>query len=128
MRNAIKYGGYAMMLTKAALQIREFQEKRSRRRKLRTARDLMVGATVGTALGAAAGVLFAPRPGEETRENLRRKADETISSAKESIADKTVNIRDAVRSRKEDYLEIADKCADAIREVHQEAARKQRKS
>lgn len=128
MRNAIKYGGYAMMLTKAALQIREFQEKRSRRRKLRTARDLMVGATVGTALGAAAGVLFAPRSGEETREELRRKADETISSAKENIADKTVNIRDAVRSRKDEYLEIADKCADAIREVHQEAARKQRKS
>ncbi|MFP4031914.1 MAG: YtxH domain-containing protein [Desulfococcaceae bacterium] len=128
MRNAIKYGGYAMILTETARRVWDFQKKRERRRKIRTARDLMMGATMGTAAGAAAGVLFAPRSGEETREAIRRKTDQTLSAAKENIADKTVDLREAVRSRKDEYLEIADKCADAIREVHQEAARKQRKS
>jgi gas vesicle protein len=128
MRNAIKYGGYAMILTEAVRRVRDFQEKKARVRKFRTTRDLLLGATAGAAIGAAAGVLFAPRSGEETREAIRQKTDETLSAAKENIADKTVDIREAVRSRKEDYLEIADKCADAIREVHEEAARKQRKS
>ena len=128
MRNVIKYGGYAMFITEATRRVLDFQGKKARQRKIRTARDLMVGATLGTAVGAAAGVLFAPRSGEETREAIRRKTDETLSAAKENIADKTVDLREAVRSRKDEYLEIADKCADAIREVHREVARKQRKS
>jgi gas vesicle protein len=123
MRNALKYGGYAMLLTETTRRVREFQERKARERRRRTARDLVIGATVGTAVGAAAGVLFAPRSGAETRRELGRKAGEQLQDAKETLANQTGAVATAVRSRKDEYLEIAEKCADAIREVHKEAAR-----
>lgn len=124
MHNALKYGGYAMIFAETARRFGDFQRKNERRRRLRTARDMAFGAAVGTAVGVAAGLLFAPRSGEETREAISRKTGESLHSLKEAVQEKTENISEAVRTRKEDYLEIADKCADAIREVHKEAARK----
>lgn len=112
-----------MLLTETTRRIREFQERKAREKRRRTTRDLVIGATVGTAVGAAAGVLFAPRSGAETRRELGRKAGEQLHDAKETLAEKTDTVTSAVRSRKDEYLDIAEKCADAIREVHKEAAR-----
>lgn len=39
-------------------------------------RDFMVGVLVGSAVGAAAALLYAPMTGAETRERIRTKADE----------------------------------------------------
>ena len=113
-----------MIFAEAGRRVWEFQEKKIRRRRLRTARDMAVGAAIGTAVGATAGLLFAPRSGEETREVIGRKAGESLDSLKNAARAGTGDLAEAVRSRKENYLEIAEKCADAIREVHKEASRK----
>ena len=44
-----------------------------------------LGIAIGAVIGLAAGMLYAPRPGEETREILKDKADEFKHKAAEAI-------------------------------------------
>jgi len=45
--------------------------------------DLLTGVLIGGLIGAALGVLFAPKSGKETREDIARKTDELLFKAKE---------------------------------------------
>ena len=45
--------------------------------------DFIKGLLVGGLIGAAIGILYAPKSGKETREDLSRKAEELIEKAKE---------------------------------------------
>jgi gas vesicle protein len=49
--------------------------------------DFIGGLIVGGLIGAVVGILYAPKSGKETREDLARKADELLSQAKEKIDD-----------------------------------------
>ena len=45
--------------------------------------DLVKGLVVGGLIGAAMGILFAPKSGKETRQDIVDKADELLAKAKE---------------------------------------------
>jgi gas vesicle protein len=45
--------------------------------------DLLTGMLIGGLIGAALGILFAPKSGKETREDIARKTDELLTKAKE---------------------------------------------
>jgi gas vesicle protein len=45
--------------------------------------DLLAGFIIGGLIGITLGILFAPKSGKETREDIKRKADELIIKAKE---------------------------------------------
>jgi gas vesicle protein len=45
--------------------------------------DFLKGVLVGGLIGAAIGILFAPKSGKETREDIARKTDEIMKKAKE---------------------------------------------
>jgi gas vesicle protein len=45
--------------------------------------DLLKGLFIGGLIGAALGILFAPKSGKQTREDIIRKTDEFIEQAKE---------------------------------------------
>jgi gas vesicle protein len=45
--------------------------------------DFIAGILVGGMIGAVIGILYAPKSGKETRDEIGRKADELLASAKE---------------------------------------------
>jgi gas vesicle protein len=45
--------------------------------------DLVKGLVIGGLIGAAIGILFAPKSGKETRQDIAKKADEVLAKAKE---------------------------------------------
>jgi len=45
--------------------------------------DLVKGLVIGGLIGAAIGILFAPKSGKETRQDIADKADELLTKAKE---------------------------------------------
>ncbi len=57
-----------------------------------------IGLMVGAAMGVAAGILFAPRSGRETRAMLKAKADTIIAKAKEKAACLTSQAEEAAET------------------------------
>jgi gas vesicle protein len=82
---------------------REFQHKTS------AAKPVLTGFLVGSAIGAATALLFAPRSGEETRAEIRGKAveirDRTTETVKDTVAQaksKAYEIKDTVYEKAEE--------------------------
>lgn len=87
------------------------------------------GLFAGLALGGALGVLFAPKKGKETREELKQKFEDLIRKAKEldkeevkeTIESKVALIRSELEDLdKEKVLKIAKKKAKDIQNMAQE--------
>jgi gas vesicle protein len=79
---------------------------------------------LGLGLGVAAGVLFAPKSGAETREFLRAKADEGTDYVKrraddlrESTADVIDRSKETVRRHKDNLAAAVDAGKQAYREA-----------
>ena len=62
-----------------------------------------VGFLMGAAVGAAIGFLYAPKPGSETRELLKHKAEEAREKASE-VAEKAKETAAGARKRVEEKL------------------------
>ena len=60
---------------------------------------LVTGLIAGAALGALAGLLFAPKPGKESRQIVAARADELRDKA-DGLRGKAVDYVDAMRSRR----------------------------
>ena len=60
---------------------------------------LVTGLIAGAALGAVAGLLFAPKPGKESRQIVAIRADELRNKA-DGLRGKAVGYVDAMRSRR----------------------------
>jgi gas vesicle protein len=76
------------------------------------AKPVLSGFLVGSVIGAATALLFAPRSGEETRAEIRDKAVEirdhatetvkdTVSQARSKVGDVRDNVRDKVEELKQ---------------------------
>ncbi len=61
---------------------------------------LVTGLIAGAALGAVAGLLFAPKPGKESRQIVAARADELRDKA-DGLRGKAVDYVDAMRSRRQ---------------------------
>ena len=79
---------------------------------------------VGAGIGAGLGILFAPKKGSETRRELKEKADELISKAKdvkiedvkELIEEKIDDLKNDIKDLdKEKVLEIAKEKGEVIK-------------
>ena len=60
---------------------------------------LVTGLIAGAALGAVAGLLFAPKPGKESRQMVAARADELRNKA-DGLRGKAVSYVDTMRSRR----------------------------
>jgi gas vesicle protein len=78
---------------------------------------LALAFVTGGLIGASLGLLFAPRPGIETREKIKERADE----AREKLRDTVETIRDKAEglaaTGKEKYSDICGKVQDSVDKI-----------
>ena len=74
--------------------------------------DLLTGVLIGGLIGVVLGVLFAPKSGKETREDIARKTDELLSKAKEEY--------EAAAEKSKRIYETAIKKAQGLQSLAQE--------
>lgn len=115
--NIIKAGGYIMVLNELINQIN--QARRSRAKALRRDRtkNMVIGVGIGTAVGAAAGILFAPKSGKETRQIIADRTSETVINLKESVAAAKERIAASAAEKSSRLREAGQKGVEAAKET-----------
>jgi hypothetical protein len=84
--NVIKAGGYLMILNELANQMKQFKNSRTEAVRRNRTRNLIVGVGIGSAVGVAAGILFAPKSGRETRHIIADRTGQTVKNLKNNVA------------------------------------------
>ncbi len=86
-----------------------------RQMRINTAKNLVLGATIGSALGATAGFLFAPKSGRETREEIARRTNERLETFRENVSDATERMATSLRAKGQTWRSAAEQCAEAVK-------------
>ncbi len=81
--------------------------------------DFIAGIVVGGFLGAIIGILYAPKSGRETREDIGRKTDELLSKAKEEYDRAIEKTRKAYDSTLERIRRLEQQTQQKVEEVGQ---------
>lgn len=83
--------------------------------------DLLKGLIIGGLIGAALGILYAPKSGRETREDIARKAEDLLDKAKKeyeiSTAKSKLAYESAVKGLQELQLSAKEKLEEAENKV-----------
>ena len=75
-----------MMFNELAKQVKRLGNSRTRELRRTRTKNLIIGAGIGSVVGVAAGILFAPKSGRETRHIIADKTGETVKNLKENVA------------------------------------------
>lgn len=67
------------------MKINDLLGKIGKKEKKNSAKKVAIGAGLGTLVGLAAGALFAPKSGKETREDLAKGAKTALDTAKKTL-------------------------------------------
>ncbi len=86
------------------------QEKRKRER-IQVAQKFAVGIGVAATVGAATGILLAPKSGKETRKDLKKKAVNTVEAVKDKVQKKAETV-------KESAAHAAQEASNIVKDVH----------
>ncbi len=81
-------------------------KERRRKEKIEAVQNIAVGIGIVTAVSVATGILFAPKSGKETREEMKIKAVNTVET-----------IKDTIQRKAEIMKESADHAAQGISNV-----------
>ena len=92
-------GGSAMIMKEIVDRVRQGRMDREKKLRRKKAGILALGITVGSAVGALAGILFAPKAGKETREDLSRRGSEAWGKFKEDASHSGHRLMDAVEEK-----------------------------
>jgi gas vesicle protein len=113
--NIIKVGGTAMILKEITDSIRRSGLHREQTLRRNRAGMLALGVAIGGAVGAVAGVLYAPRAGKETREDLTRRSSEVWETVKENASTTGQQLISAVEEKSSRVRTAAEKGVDAAK-------------
>ena len=72
---------------------------------------VLLGLLAGAAIGAIAGILFAPDKGSETRKKIAKNTNEVGETLKSSFNDFVDSVKDKYRHAKHEVEEVAEKGA-----------------
>jgi len=93
--------------------------------------DFLKGVLIGGLVGAVAGILFAPKSGKETREDIARKTDEIIKKAKEEYElalEKSKNAYETAIRKAKEIQSMAREKVDDVEESVTELTEKGKES
>ena len=102
--------------------VRIVREKSIRRNQ---AGALALGVSIGCAVGAVAGVLFAPKAGKEAREDISRRSKDAWEKIKDNTASTGQRLVTAMEEKGSQVYAAAEKCVDAAKEVLHEPTAKE---
>jgi gas vesicle protein len=85
LKNIIKTGGYVMIFKELADRVKKIRNSRTKNLRRNRTRNLIIGAGIGSAVGVAAGILFAPKPGSETRKVIGDRTSKTVKDLKDKL-------------------------------------------
>ncbi|MHB8064398.1 MAG: YtxH domain-containing protein [Ruminiclostridium sp.] len=86
------------------------KDKRKKER-AKAVQKFAVGISTAAVAGVAAGILFAPKSGKETRENLKKKAVNTVGTIKDTVEKKAEAVKDSA-------AHAAQEVSGVIKDVH----------
>jgi shikimate 5-dehydrogenase len=84
--NIVKAGGYMMILNELANQVKKIKSSQTEYIRRNRTKNLIIGVGIGSAVGVAAGILFAPKSGRETRHIIADRTDRTVKNLKDNVA------------------------------------------
>jgi gas vesicle protein len=87
---------------------------RSERREEMSTDDCVKGFIVGGLIGAALGILYAPKSGKETRDGIRHSTEELLEKAKEQFEDASRKIEQLAHHEKELIAEKKERVKRAL--------------
>jgi len=84
--NIIRAGGYIMIFNELANKVNKIRQSRTKDIRGNRTKNMIIGAGIGSAVGVAAGILFAPKSGSETRKVIADRAGKTVKNLKDNVA------------------------------------------
>jgi gas vesicle protein len=124
LQNTLKVGGTLMIVAEVFDRLRNarsLREKTIRRNKVGA---LALGVSIGCTVGAVAGVLFAPRSGKETREDVGRVSGEAWEKVKDNVSSNGHRLATALEGIGTRISTLGDKAVDSVEEFLPEMADK----
>ena len=113
----IKVGGYIMVLNELANQVKKVRSARAKDMRRNRTKNMVIGVGIGSALGAAAGILFAPKSGKETRQIIADRTSETIKNFKDNVAATKAKISASATENGSRLREAGQKGVEAVKET-----------
>jgi gas vesicle protein len=112
--NILKLGGYALLAREAAdfvISSKNYREREQNRKQLACS---ISGSLIGIAVGVGIGMIFAPRPGKETRELITESACNQIDRIQSGIVERKKKFGEIITKKKDQFC-VENK--EAIEEV-----------
>jgi len=115
--NMIKVGGYIMILNELANQVKKVRSSRAKDMRRSRTKNMVIGVGIGSALGVAAGILFAPKSGKETRQIIADKTSETVKNFKDNVSATKAKISASAAEKGSRLREAGQKGVEAVKET-----------
>jgi len=113
----IKVGGYIMVLNELANQVKKVRNSRAKDMRRNRTKNRVIGVGIGSALGVAAGILFAPKSGKETRQIIADRTSETVKNFKDNVAATKAKISASATEKGSRLREAGQKGVEAVKET-----------
>lgn len=75
-----------MIFNELANKVKKIRQSRTKDIRRSRTRNMIIGAGIGSAVGVAAGILFAPKSGSETRKVIADRTGKTVKNFKDNVA------------------------------------------
>ncbi len=106
-----------MILNELANQVKKVRSSLAKDVRRKRNKNIALGIGIGSALGVAAGILFAPKSGKETRHIIVDQTSETIKKIKDNVIATNAKISSSVREKGSRLREAGQKGFEAVKET-----------